>query len=92
MKKEDSDAMKRLKMKDIVSKILNKEKKKKLKQTDLFETKKKNGKIYTKLPPNSHLMKDNKTIMSGSRHSKDSKVIGKLKKKKLYNPISKKQY
>tara|TARA_R110001599_G_C12185572_1_gene654449 strand:+ start:858 stop:1127 length:270 start_codon:yes stop_codon:yes gene_type:complete len=89
MKKEESNALKRLKMKDIVSKILNKDKKKKLKQKDIFE----------KVPKNSHLMKDGKTIMSGSRHSKDSKVIGKLskakskiKKKKLYNPISKKQY
>ena len=82
MKKENSDALKRLKMKDIVSKILNKDKKKKLKQNDIFE----------KVPKNAHLMTDGKTIMSGKKHNKDSKVIGKLKKKKLYNPISKKKY
>ena len=90
MKKEDSDAMKRLKLKDLVNKILNKDKKKKLKQKDIFE----------KVPKNAHLMKDGKTIMSGKTHSKNSSVIGKLskektkkkKKKQTYNPISKKKY
>tara|TARA_R110000823_G_scaffold165590_1_gene297768 strand:- start:3415 stop:3666 length:252 start_codon:yes stop_codon:yes gene_type:complete len=83
MKKEESNAMKRLKLKDIISKILNKDKKKKLKQKDIFE----------KVPKNAHLMKDGKTIMSGKNHNKDSSIIGKLKKKKkLYNPISKKKY
>ena len=66
-----------------MNKILGKDKKKKLKQKDIFET----------LPRDSHLMKDGKTIMSGKKHNKDSKVIGKLKKKKkLYKPISKKKY
>ena len=93
MKKEDGDAMKRHKMKDLVHKILGKDKKKKLKQKDLFDTKKKDGKIYTKLPPNAHLMTDGKTIMSGKTHTKNSSVIGRLKKKtQTYNPISKKKY
>ena len=40
------------------------------------------SKIFEKIPKNSHLMTDGKTIMSGSKHNKTSKVIGKLKKKK----------
>lgn len=93
MKEDDKNAMKRNKVKDIVHKIMGQDKKKKLKQKDVFDTKKKNGKIYTKLPPNSHLMTDGKTIMSGKTHSKNSSVIGKLKRKKqTYNPISKKKY
>lgn len=40
------------------------------------------SKIFEKMPKNSHLMTDGKTIMSGSKHSKTSKVMGKLKKKK----------
>jgi hypothetical protein len=40
------------------------------------------SKIFEKQPKNSHLMSDGKTIMSGSKHNKTSKVIGKLKKKK----------
>lgn len=93
MKEDDKNAMKRNKVKDIVHKIMGQDKKKKLKQKDLFHTKKKDGKIYTKLPPNSHLMTDGKTIMSGKTHTKNSSVIGKLKRKKqTYNPISKKKY
>jgi len=93
MKEDDKNAMKRNKVKDIVHKIMGQEKKKKLKQKDVFDTKKKNGKIYTKLPPNSHLMTDGKTIMSGKTHTKNSSVIGRLKKKtQTYNPISKKKY
>tara|TARA_R110001592_G_scaffold51823_4_gene159242 strand:- start:1757 stop:2038 length:282 start_codon:yes stop_codon:yes gene_type:complete len=93
MKEDDKNAMKRSKVKDIVHKILGKDKKKKLKQKDLFDTKKKDGKIYTKLPTNSHLMSDGKTIMSGKTHSKNSSLLGKLKRKKqTYNPISKKKY
>jgi len=93
MKEDDKNAMKRNKVKDIVHKIMGQDKKKKLKQKDVFDTKKKNGKIYTKLPPNAHLMTDGKTIMSGIRHSKNSSVIGRLKRKtQTYNPISKKKY
>ena len=76
-------AVDRVHKRNIINKILGKNKNKKMKQSDIFE----------KLPKDSHLMSDGKTIMSGFRHSKNSKVIGKLKrKKKTYNPISKKQY
>jgi len=38
-------------------------------------------------------MTDGKTIMSGKTHTKNSSVIGRLKKKtQTYNPISKKKY
>jgi len=40
------------------------------------------SKIFEKMPKNSHIMPDGKTVMSGSKHNKTSKVIGKLKKKK----------
>ena len=40
------------------------------------------SKIFEKMPKNSHIMPDGKTIMSGSKHNKTSKVIGKLKNKK----------
>ena len=40
------------------------------------------SKIFEKMPKNSHMMPDGKTIMSGSKHNKTSKVLGKLKKKK----------
>ena len=36
-------------------------------------------KVYNKKPANSHLM-PNGVIMSGKTHSKNSKVLGKLKK------------
>ena len=36
-------------------------------------------KMFSKMPPNSHLMNGN-VIMSGKTHSKNSKVLGKLKK------------
>tara|TARA_R110000803_G_scaffold195822_1_gene259094 strand:- start:277 stop:459 length:183 start_codon:yes stop_codon:yes gene_type:complete len=41
--------------------------------------KKKELKVYNKKPANSHLMNGN-IIMSGKTHSKNSKVLGKLKK------------
>lgn len=44
--------------------------------------KKKVIKIFEKMPKDSHLMADGKTVMSGKKHTKDSKVIGKIKKKK----------
>lgn len=40
------------------------------------------SKIFEKQPKNSHIMSDRMTVMSGSKHTKTSKVIGKLKKKK----------
>ena len=83
MNENTKKAVDRVHKRNILNKILGKDKKKKLKQKDIFET----------LPKDSHLMSDGKTIMSGKKHNKDSKVIGKLKKKKkLYNPISKKKY
>tara|TARA_A100001391_G_scaffold65026_1_gene40648 strand:- start:1387 stop:1566 length:180 start_codon:yes stop_codon:yes gene_type:complete len=36
-------------------------------------------KLFSKMPANSHLMNGN-IIMSGKTHSKNSKVLGKLKK------------
>ena len=42
--------------------------------------KKKPMRVFEKKPPNSHLMPDG-TIMSGSKHSKDSKPLGKMKAK-----------
>ena len=41
--------------------------------------KKKPMKMFEKQPPNTHMMADG-IIMSGSKHTKDSKVVGKLKK------------
>jgi hypothetical protein len=46
------------------------------------KNKKKKIKVFETLPPNSHKMKGGK-IMSGKVHSKNSKIIGKLKKKKM---------
>ena len=45
-------------------------------------SKKKKIKVFETLPNNSHKMKGGK-IMSGSKHTKTSKVLGKLKKKKM---------
>jgi len=58
-------------------KEINKPKKKpkKLKESDVFEIKKKKK----NLPKNTHLMPDGKTIMSGKIHSKNSKKVGMLK-------------
>jgi len=42
-------------------------------------------KIFEKAPPNSHTM-PNGDIMSGKTHSKASKLLGKLKKKRNKNP------
>ena len=42
--------------------------------------KKKPMRVFEKKPPNSHMMPDG-TIMSGSKHSAKSKVIGKMKAK-----------
>ena len=55
-----------------LAEILNKNKKKKMPLNKIFETK----------PKNSHVMPGG-TIMSGSKHSKNSKPIGKLKRKKV---------
>lgn len=44
------------------------------------EKKRKPKRIFEKKPPNSHMMPDG-TIMSGSKHGKGSKAIGKLKAK-----------
>jgi len=41
---------------------------------------KKKVKVFESKPANSHLMPDG-TIMSGKTHSKDSKELGKMKKK-----------
>ena len=51
--------------------VINKDKKKKMALNQIFE----------KMPKNSHKMAGN-IVMSGSKHNKNSKVIGKLKKKK----------
>ena len=53
------------------NKVINKDKKKKMGL----------DKIFQKLPKNAHRMPDG-TIMSGVRHNKNSKVLGKLKMKK----------
>ena len=45
-------------------------------------SKKKKIKVFETIPKNSHKMKGGK-IMSGSKHTKTSKVLGKLKKKKM---------
>lgn len=58
--------------KSYVNKVVNPPTKKKMSLSKIFEKK----------PKNSHLMPDGKTIMSGAKHTKTSKVIGKLKKKK----------
>ena len=44
------------------------------------DKKRKPKRIFEKKPPNSHMMPDG-TIMSGSKHNKDSKVLGKMKAK-----------
>ena len=44
--------------------------------------KKKKVKVFETLPNNSHKMKGG-SIMSGSKHTKTSKIIGKLKQKKM---------
>ena len=90
MHEKDKSAVARKHKKNIIESILLIGKKKKMKQSQLFET----------LPKNTHLMADRETIMSGLTHNKSSKVLGKLKKAKkvkkkkkpLYNPISKKKY
>ena len=46
------------------------------------KNKKKKIKVFETVPKNSHKMKGGK-IMSGSKHSKNSKIIGTLKKKKM---------
>jgi len=53
------------------NKVINKDKKKKMGLDKIFE----------KLPKNSHKMAGN-IVMSGSKHSAKSKVLGKLKMKK----------
>jgi len=55
-----------------LAEILNKNKKKKMPLNKIFESK----------PKNSHVMPNGK-IMSGSKHSKNSKPLGRLKKKKV---------
>ena len=60
-------AMMRTKNASVEQKIIKKNKKKKVK---VFET----------MPKNAHRM--NGTVMSGKTHSKTSKLIGKIKKKK----------
>ena len=45
-------------------------------------SKKKKVKVFETIPKNSHKMKGGK-IMSGKVHTKNSKIIGKLKKKKM---------
>lgn len=72
MHEKDKLAVRRNHKKNLINSILNIGKKKKMKQSDVFET----------LPKGTHLMSDNKTIMSGLNHNKNSKVIGKLGKKK----------
>ena len=53
-----------------LAEILNKNKKKKMPLNKIFESK----------PKNSHVMPNGK-IMSGTKHSKNSKPMGKLPKK-----------
>ncbi len=53
------------------NKVINKDKKKKMALNQIFE----------KMPKNSHKMEGG-IVMSGSKHSAKSKVIGKLKMKK----------
>lgn len=66
---DEKSAMERQKNKSVERKIMNGDKKKKP------------MKIFEKMPPNSHKMPGG-VIMSGSKHSKDSKPIGKLKASK----------
>jgi len=53
------------------NKVINKDKKKKMSVDKIFE----------KLPKNAHKMAGG-IVMSGVRHNKNSKVLGKLKMKK----------
>lgn len=53
------------------NKVINKDKKKKMTLDKIFE----------KMPKNAHKMAGG-VIMSGKTHNKNSKVLGKLKKKK----------
>ena len=46
------------------------------------KNKKKKIKVFETIPKNSHKMKGG-SIMSGSKHTKTSKVLGKLKQKKM---------
>ena len=62
------NAMKKVKENSIENRIANGNKKKKP------------MKVFERKPPNSHLMPDG-TVMSGSTHSKGSKVLGKMKPK-----------
>jgi len=58
------------------NKVINKDKKKKMSVDKIFE----------KLPKNSHKMAGG-VVMSGVRHNKNSKVLGKMKKKKLLKKV-----
>ena len=60
--------------------VANPPRKKKIPLSKIFQKMPKNR--FQKMPKNSHMMSDGKTVMSRVRHTKTSKVIGKLKKKK----------
>jgi len=60
--------------------VMNKKKMSSVEQKIIKKNKKKKVKVFATMPKNSHKM--NGTIMSGVRHTKTSKVLGKLKKKK----------
>jgi len=69
--KDPMEACNRLMNRSYHNKVINKDKKKKMGLDKIFE----------KVPKNAHKMAGN-IVMSGSKHNKNSKVIGKLKKKK----------
>ena len=61
--------------------VMNKKKMSSIEQKIIKKNKKKKVKVFETMPKNSHKM-NGKIIMSGVRHTKTSKVLGKLKKKK----------
>ncbi len=69
--KDRKKVVESVKKKGMVHRMMNGKKEKKLPL----------NKIFVKAPKNSHVMPDG-TIMSGAKHSKNSKRIGKLKKPK----------
>ena len=68
--------------------VANPPRKKKIPLSKIFQKMPKNShqkmpkNSHQKMPKNSHMMPDGKTVMSRVRHTKTSKVLGKLKKKK----------
>ena len=69
--KDPMEACNRLIGRSYHNKVINKDKKKKMALNQIFE----------KMPKNAHKMEGG-VVMSGSKHNKNSKVLGKLKMKK----------